>query len=62
MDVLADEHEDVEEGEENGHGQVRNYYADVEMRFGGGVAEAEDVQRPRKCRVQDEIRFLRRCL
>ena len=24
--------------------------------------EAEDVQRPRKCRVQDEIRFLRRCL
>ena len=62
VDVLADEHEDVEEGEEDGHGQVRDYRADVEMRFGGGIAEAEDVQRPRVRRVEDEIRFRRRCL
>ena len=67
VDVLADEHEDVEEGEEDGHGQVREDHADVEVRFGGGgggggIAEAEDVERPRECRVEDEIRFRRRSL
>ena len=63
MDVLADEDEDEEEGEEDGHGQVRDDHADVEVRLGGGgVAEAEYVQGPRECGVQDEIRFRWRCL
>ena len=54
MDVLADEDEDVEEGEENGHGQVREDHANVEVRFGGGAAVAEDVERPRERRIEAE--------
>ena len=58
MDVLADEDEDVEEGEENGHGQVREDYADVETRFGTcGVVVAEDVEGPRKRRIEAERGF-----
>ena len=57
VDVLADEDEDVEEGEQDGHGQVGEDGADAEVRVGGGIAVAEDVQRPREGRVEDEVRF-----
>ena len=62
VDVLADEDEDVEEGEQDGHGQVGEDGADAEVRVGGGIAVAEDVQRPREGRVEDEVRFRRRRL
>ena len=62
VDVLADEDEDVEEGEQDGHGQVGEDGADAEVRVGGGIAVAEHVQRPREGRVEDEVRFRRRRL